>query len=187
MTIFERLKAEFDMTWTTILVGWTGLGIFSPSPDQWREFPPLLSIKDLAAFANERLVSTSDIEERDLIIELLALNLPEERRETIGQLLRNLSELAGGDSALELRKWRVVSLELLLEDLPRDEVEGLSALSEFWLDYGFPADSPHEVQGRGNAIAPRDYYTEENFSRLLARHRSWMQDEMVAIHNSKSI
>lgn len=181
MTPFARLGKQFGVNWTTILVGWKGLGVFSPWAARTAEFPPLLSADELAAYANERLASSSDVAEDDLIVNLLSLDLHTESRETITEHLARLSDLCGGDSSRELRKWRVVLLEDLLEHIPSDPLYGLIALTEFWQNFGFPPDSPHEAQGKGNMVSPADYYQESNYQRLVSRHKAWIEQEKARL------
>lgn len=182
MSVFANLQVGFDVNWTTMFVGWNGLGTFSPWPDRRDEFPPLFSASELACFADERLATYSDVAEDDLIVKLLWLDLPNERRETIRGLLKHLADLGEGDPVFELRKWRLVLLEDLLENIPSDALNGLIALTEFWQSVGFPMESPHEVQGRGNEVTPYEYYQDRNLKRLLDRHRSWVQEERTAIN-----
>ncbi len=145
MSTFAKLKANFDTNWTTILVGWNGLGAFSPWPDRADEFPPLLSVDELTAYANERLASSSDVAEEDLIVKLLSLNLHTESRKKIRDILTQLSDLSGGDQAFEIRKWRLILLEELLENIPKDAplwVNGFDRiLAKFRLSIGQPARS----------------------------------------------
>jgi len=182
LSTFEKIKADFNTNWTTLLVGWNGLGVFSPWPDRADEFPPLLSADEMVAYANERLALSSSIAEQDLIVKLLSFDLRQESREAIRGVLTQLSNLLESDSAFELRKWRVVLLEELLDDAPTDALYGLTALTEFWQGFGFPSDSPHEVQGRENEMTPFEYYGDQNWKRLLNRHRAWIQDEKSALH-----
>jgi hypothetical protein len=185
MNVFSKLRANFDISWTTILVGWNGLGAFSPWPDRSDEFPPLLSADDLVTYANERVASSSGVAEDDLIAKLLSLDLRTESRETIRDVLTHLSNLCRGNPAFEIRKWRLILLEELLDNIPKDALYGLMALTEFWQSFGFPLDSPHEVQGRGNKVAPSEYYQEHNLYQLLARHRIWAQKEKIALSNEQ--
>jgi hypothetical protein len=181
MSAFKKLKTDFDINWTTILAGWNGLGPFSPWPDRRDEFPPFFSADELVCFANERLDSSTDASEVDLILQVLSLNLRTEHRQTIRDLLARLSDLTGSDPAFELRKWRLVLLEELLSTMPNDATYGLTALTEFWQGFGFPPDSPHQVQGRGNEIVPSEYYQDDTLQRLLAQHRTWVKAEKEAI------
>lgn len=181
MSAFVDLRKQFGVNWTTVLVGWRGLGVLSPWPDRWKEFPPLLSAEELADYALARLDANTDQEELDAASSLLALNLREERREVVCALLDCLSSLDKSDPALELRKWRLILLEHRLEALPNDPLYSLIALTEFWNDFGFPSDSPHEAQGVGNSLSPSEFYTQANLDRLLSRHQAWIRDERESI------
>ncbi len=181
MSPFARLGKQFAVNWTTILVGWKGLGVFSPWPARSAEFPPLLSADELAAYANECLASSSDVAEDDLVVSLLSLDLHTESRETITEHLARLSDLHGCDPSREVRKWRVVLLEDLLGNIPSGPLYGLIALTEFWQNFGFPPDSPHEVQGKGNTVSPADYYQESNYQKLVSRHKAWIEQEKAGL------
>jgi hypothetical protein len=187
MSSFARLKGQFVVNWTTVLVGWKGLGVFSPWPARSADFPPLLSADELAAYANDRLALSSDAAEDDLVVRLLSLDLHTEGRETITEHLARLSDLSGCDPSHELRKWQVVLLEDLLDHIPSDPLYGLIALTEFWQNFGFPADSPHEVQGKGNTISPDDYYQESNYRRLVSRHKAWIEQEKAGLLVQKKL
>jgi len=181
MSTYTRLRESFDVNWTTILVGWKGLGGLSPWPDRWEEFPPLLTFKEVADYALERLESSNAGREQDATTELVSLNLGEERRGAILSLLAPLLDMDGGDPVTELRKWRLILLEQKLEHLPEDPLYALTELTEFWNEFHFPPDGPHEAQGVGNSISPADYYTQENRDRLLLRHRDWIKSEAESI------
>ncbi len=62
--------------------------------------------------------------------------------------------------------------------VPNEPLHGLLALTEFWGMFGYPDDSPHTVQGRGNRIAPNEYYSDENFRSILCRHVEWVSSEL---------
>lgn len=180
MSTFEKLGAIFDVSWTTVLVGWNGLGVLSPWPDRWTTWPPLISAHDIAAYADKRLSRCSG-RELDLTVVLVASGLQRETREEIKDLLTPLSKLDGGDPQVELRKWRLVLLEETLVSMPKDALHGLMALTEFWQSLGFPSDSPHVIQGRGNTITASEYYQEENLNQIITRHRSWIEDEKASL------
>ena len=177
MTTFTKLRDIFSTNWTTVLAGWTGLGALSPWPERWIQFPSLLSPEEVGAYAEERLVTASGPAEKALIVDLLSLDLRSEPRPVVLDILKRLSDLDGADPGLQLRKWRLMLLENLLQDLPQDPIEGLNTLTEFWQNFGFPLDSPHEVRGRGNSISPYEYYQSENLVRLLKNHWEWVEDE----------
>ena len=187
MSVFAKLNADFDINWTTVLVGWNGFGVFSPWTDRADEFPPLLSVDELVDYANVRLSSASGNIEADLIIQLLSHDLHTEKRVAIKDILTKLSDFGSRDPAFELRKWRLVLLLELLDNIPKDALYGLMALTEFWQNFGFPPDSPHEVQGRGNNIDPTEYYQDQNLQSLLDCHRDWVEKEREAIKKRENI
>jgi hypothetical protein len=172
MTLFERLRVEFGVNWTTLLVGWDRPGRFSHA---------VISVDEIDAYATERLVSSPTTDEEELVVRLLALNLRCERPEVIRERLVDLSTCNGADPSVELRKWRIALLEECLDNIPAHPIYGLTALTDFWNQFEYPPDSPHVVQGRGNSITPTEYYCEENLQRLLARHRAWIQVEKHAL------
>ena len=47
MKTFDKLQNTFSINWSTILVGWEGLGMISPWPYDWEKFPPLLNIDEI--------------------------------------------------------------------------------------------------------------------------------------------
>ena len=177
MSPFVKLKSEFEVTWTTLLVGWKGLGGLSAWPNKPASFPTLLSRDEISAFTADKLQSSSNPAEQGLILRMLASDLATESRETVEKWLSELSEENGSDPLIELRKWRLVLLEQLLDNIPGDALYGLIALTEFWQNFGFPPDSPHEVQGRGNAISPSEYYQTDHLKHALSLHRAWIMRE----------
>ena len=185
MSAFTELDETFGANWTTVLVGWNGLGILSPWPERWTESPPLLSAKEVASYAYRVLDTAVDPAEQALVVELLSQDLSTSQRETIRDILHQLSSLVNSDPATEVRKWRLVLLEQTLRELPKDAVHGLATLSDFWQDFGFPSDSPHVVQGRGNNVSPLEYYREDYFHKLLEAHYTWIQHEKASLDNKK--
>ncbi|MCG3129214.1 MAG: hypothetical protein CHACPFDD_04132 [Phycisphaerae bacterium] len=181
MTMLARINEAFVANWMTVFVGWEGLGRFSGWPDRWTEFPSLLTAEEIVTFWETRLMAEAGPQEEQLILRLLTVDLRNETRESVKDMLGALAALEGGDAGTELRKWRVILLEGVLESLPQDPVDGLIELTEFWQGFGFPADSPHVVQRRGNAIDARDHYQQDNFVGLLARHYAWLEAERAAI------
>jgi hypothetical protein len=120
VSIVEKLRAAFDANWTTVLVGWNGLGVLSSWPDRWTEYPPLISREEIAAYAEERLSCCSDPAQQNLRVTLVSPELQRQAREEIKDLLERLSKLDAGDPQIELRKWRLILLEEVLASLPKD-------------------------------------------------------------------
>lgn len=176
MNDFERLQIYFRVNWMTVLVGWEGLGVFNPAPGEWFEFPALLCANDILNFANKQLLIVTDPNEFNLITDLAFQDLDAMNRIEIRELLSPLAISWSENRDVEIRKWRVVLLERLLEEMPKDFFYGLLAVADFWSDLGFPADAPKMS----------DEYTEENFQKSLATHKSWIVKERAKI-NSLSV
>jgi hypothetical protein len=186
LTVFGKIRKLFEVNWTTVLVGWNGLGILSPWPERWSEFPSLLNSSEISAYCDERLASIPDPAELNLIVMLLS-SFQTESREAVKQLLMSLSELSKGNSSLELRKWRVALLEETLDKMSNDVLDGLMELTEFWQDFGFPADAPCAIQKICSAVDASEFYQHENLNALVSTHRTWIENEKITIKNTLSM
>jgi hypothetical protein len=154
--------------------------ITAVAPSGLTDFPPLLSASEIAAYAEQRLTA-SDEAEVDFLEKFLSLDLQGASREQIESFAYRLSDLERHDTDVELRKWRAIRLEEVLETIPDDPIYGSIALTEFWQEFGFPPDSPHEVQGKDSSFDPSEYYRPENWTRLLNIHRVWLKNEIEVI------
>jgi hypothetical protein len=165
----DEMKNEgLPVNWGTVLVGLQGPG----------KFLPLLTLDDLRSFATDQLARATPEHEKLIVTALLAAD--EGNDESIAAV-RILAQVCQADEERESRKWRVVLLGRAIDQLPSEPLYGLLALTEFWERFGYPADSPHVVQGRGHAPSPADYYTEANFRAELQRHQEWLRTETAAL------
>jgi hypothetical protein len=175
MTIFEKMQgSELPLNWTTILVGWEGPG----------KLPRQLSSSEVASYA-ARMIEKSP-EQPVEVFQLADASVGEDDK--IYRLIRNLSAQEASDRNFETRKWRLFLLEEAMKELGDDPIYGLLHLSEFWEKFDYPADSPHEIQGRNNQYPPEAFYTDETFQRIIASHRQWLNDETtyLKIHSKQS-
>ena len=162
MNILELMKLNgLEVNLNTILVGWSGFGKFS------RQLFP----KDIIDYA-VRLVSDDENQPAD-VWELASLSVSDTQ-----ELDGILSRFQLNNTEQEQRKWRVILVKLLLTELPNDYLQGLISLTEFWDKFGYPDDSPHVVQGRNNQVSPTDYYTQENYLKILDAHKIWVENEI---------
>ncbi len=118
----------------------------------------------------------SDMKENDPTIVRLAA-AGEDEAEVIDSSLRTLSAKELSSDDFEVRKWRYVLLEQVLETLPVDPVAGLIALTEFWEQFDFPVDCPHVVQGRGNDLTAQQYFTAPFLDQMARKHANWLERE----------
>jgi hypothetical protein len=165
MNYLEAFRAaHLGVNWRTIAVGWDG-------PGKW---PRLLTLDDVQTFAASAASPPPSLE--PALLRILAASADE--TEEVARAIHLLADACRADPDRELRKWRVVLLKEQLWKGPRDPIYGLLALTEFWEKFGYPGDGPHVVQGRNDATAPNEYYSELNFRRLTQRHADWIEAEV---------
>jgi len=157
MSYLADMKAAgLSITWGTLLIGWEGPG----------KHARLVDAEEVFTFAESLM--------QNLAPEMAAaLADPDD----VPRALRELAAKEGANRDSELRKWQLVMLRRALAELPKDPVYGLTALTEFWERFDYPSDSPHVIQGRENQISPADYFTEDNFRRIVEGHQRWIQSE----------
>lgn len=164
MMYMDEMRAEgLSVNWCTVLVGREGPG----------KYPPLLGLDDVRRVAEAEL---ADVSESSAEAVAIAVASDDETTE-VDACLRKLAAREPSDPSKELRKWRLVLLKRAMKELPQDPLYGLLRLTEFWERFDFPSDSPHVVQGRGNLTTPQEYYTNENFTRLVRKHEEWIARE----------
>jgi hypothetical protein len=157
-------KAGMIVRWGTVLIGRWGPG----------EFGRLVEPEDIVSFAIDNISDEPTSYDEDVLI--LAGLTPAEYDE-VDEYLRRIANHEKFDCDRELRKWRLLLLKQALDDLADDPLYGPIRLTEFGAKFDYPADSPHTVQGRGNKIEPKNYYTRKNFDELRKSHYRWLEDE----------
>jgi hypothetical protein len=156
-------ELEFKITWRLIDIGFMGSETF-------RNELSSQEIIDYAIF-----VCNNNINDEDII------NLACEYSENIDKVdsyLKNLVSKERTSNEIELKKWRVVYVKKQLSKPSTDFISGLIELGDIWAKFNFPEDSPHIFQGINNDITPEQYYTEENYKKLLKTHFIWLSDEI---------
>jgi hypothetical protein len=165
--VFNTIRAKFPVNWLTLLIGWRGLG----------NHPKLIDLQDVRDFSADMLGSSVNVDAR--VADLATLS------EADGDRVDSTLAALAGEGAYqydnEVRKWMVILLEQVLASLPADPLYGLLQMTDFWSQFGFPAGSPHEVQGQGNSMTPAEYYTRETYDRLLGQHKSWLERETARL------
>ncbi|MCS1350911.1 DUF2247 family protein [Mechercharimyces sp. CAU 1602] len=154
-----------QVNWMTLLIGLKGLGNHNS----------LIEVKEVINFAVEWLgtVLSDSLDENVIAI----ASAYESDREDIEKSLKRLSSTVDSTEEIECRKWRFVLLKRRLKYLSRDPLYGMIGLTEFWADFNYPDDSPHMVQGRNINMEPKEYYSQEFYEDVLAKHHSWLERE----------
>lgn len=123
-----------------------------------------------------------DDEERIEICELAGTYADE--RDEVCELLWKLAEQDNSEDDMEERKIRAVIVYNVLKTKNSNFIDGLMELTDLWASLGFPNDSPHIVQGKGNSITPNEYYTENYYNVLYEKNREWLKSEVEFLKNS---
>jgi hypothetical protein len=158
---------NLSVNWGTILVGLRGPG----------KVAPLLSESDAVEYAQNVIEKTGG--ETAFLASDIAYGGGD--AEAIKQALFTLAKLQGCNLELEERKWRLVLLKKTLAELGDDPIYDLIRLTEFWEQFDYPEDSPHQVQGRNSSDTPENYYTHDNFDMVLKKHKIWIREEELRI------
>lgn len=95
-----------------------------------------------------------------------------------------LKELARKDSAdvdVQKRKWRACLLEILLDNINENWLQGLLELMEFWVSMGMPDDCPQTFPSSDKKKRIQDYFTQASYESSLSRNREWLDKEILSI------
>ena len=164
MKLAEQAKyLGLSLSWEIIRCAWEGQdGV-----------PRLVAASEVRRFALGEIETASTVD-----LESIAVLTSEDNGDEIRV---QLSKLAPEISDRAVRVCRLLHVHRVLDRLPGDPVDALMELTSLWASLGFPADSPHVVQGRGNAITPAEYFTDENLRIILERHAAWVESEAASL------
>ena len=169
ITINDFIEKGVMITWTVLKIGFDG------STQYYKQ----LSGKDIINY------SINKIENGDETLEVLLLASTNESCDgEISKLLQVLSNAENTSIDIELRKWRAIYVYSYLLEIQDDYIQGLVELGDIWAKLDFPNDSPHVFQGRKNKITPEEYYTQENYKKLLEIHKKWLEEEIIDLRKS---
>lgn len=165
--LFQDFTQRFAANWTSLLTGWRGFG----------QIRRLVTIPDIRQFALAKLESAPQ-SDPDLA-ELATIS--EEHEDVVETFLARLASAEATYAEAEARKWIICLLESQLLKLSNDPIYGLLQLTDFWASLDFPDYSPHQVQGKGNNVSPTEYYSPENYRRVVQLHRDWIEQESLKL------
>lgn len=160
-------KYGLNITWTIVDIGYNS-----------EKFKHLLNAQDIINYSIE-LLENGD---RSLDVTLLA-SANGGNIEEISELIRKLAKNETKNYNIEFKKWRVIYLINYLPKNQKDYIQGLIDIGDIWAMFDFPYDSPHVFQGRNNSITPAEYYTQENFVKLMKSHEIWIENELADLRN----
>ena len=138
----------------------------------------LLITEDIIEYASDILMQGDD---RLVICELAGADSTDS--EYIKEKLFGLVEAENSENDYEERKIRAVIISEKLKEKNSNYINGLMELTELWVQFGYPEDSPHIIQGRGNNISPTEYYTQSNYDKLYIKNKEWLEKELSFLKN----
>lgn len=159
------LENNIKLNWTDIKFGVEGF-----ENDNY-ELSPLLSEQDIEGYA-QIVLESSNLSSSilDKIGNLFSQDFAEKKA-----TIDSLSEFNELDSYY---KWRWLQVQEFIFNLNEEDfVKGLLKISEFWLDMFQPMDSPYEFQGFGNNLNPQEFYTQNNYNKIIQKHKDWLEKE----------
>lgn len=164
--IKDFIEQGFQISWTLLHMGFSG----------GDKIKKQLTGQDIINYA------ITKIEEGDESVEVVLLaGSHNVNTEEINDLLIRLSKNEKVDYNIEYRKWRVIYLLKHLPNIHDDYIQGIIKIGDIWAALDFPDDSPRVFQGLNNSITPIEYYTQENYIRLLENNRAWLNKEIAEL------
>lgn len=142
-----------------------------------------LSSNEVSSFACNELAKPDGV--KDILLTAISeVAFCSEVTDEVVSYLRLICDEEHIDLNLSSRKWRYLSLKLVMDELPDDCVYGLLKLNEFWMLWGEDVGSPNIVQGVGNNISPTEYYSDEQYQLTIKNHQEWLEKEKSELASS---
>jgi len=131
--------------------------------------------KDIEEYAYSILGNKCGEEEYDLIFKLLSqIEIFDLCTPCIDQCLQSLSEIENTEWSTERRKWRYVSLDMLIRKLSGDVMSDIIDIYEFWTHYERPIATL-------DIINESPLFDHVFYDKLLSSHREWLHQEKAEI------
>lgn len=161
-------KNKISVNWTTIIIGWYGPGKFNRQ----------LKEQDIINYAINLIVNDENQQQEVLMI----ASCSEKDCCEIQELINKLVNEEKVNKEIEERKWQIILLMKLLNNLSDKPTYGLVEFTEFWEKFSYPENSPHVVQGLKNNITPSEYYSKENFDAVFRTHKHWIKSQLEELN-----
>jgi hypothetical protein len=171
MIKLKRFEEEgIEINWLTIVIGWYGPG----------KYTRLLLNKDIIEYATNLIVEQNNQEEQVLML----ASCREQDSEEIDTILNKLALGVVTSKDTEERKWVLILLKDLLFSISSNLIQGLVEITSFWEKFNYPSYSPHIIQGVNNNIKPKDYYSEQNYKKIIEAHKIWVENQLKSVKNN---
>lgn len=137
-----------------------------------------LKVEEIIEYAIEQLESGND---RNEVCEIAGFC--DSDLDYLLDILHELAREEKSDDEFEERKLRAVIIRDSLKLKKDNCIDGLMELTDLWIEFGCPKDSPHIIQGKHNNISPNEYYTDDNYNYLYKKNMDWLKDEILFLQN----
>ena len=144
----------------------------------FEEIPISIKYKDVVNYIDTQLFEVN--ENTDDFVSLLCTTNFDDFEKTLSKLL----EKDTSNLLIQKRKWRVLFLKELLENINPDPLQGLLEMLEFWTFMGDPLDSPHRYPSEKTK---KDYFSKKNYEKLLKQNQNWLKEEINRIIKEEKI
>ncbi|WP_392551402.1 DUF2247 family protein [Orbus wheelerorum] len=166
--IFNELKKLDIVDWGVVYLGCKGLPIGELSPN------------NVSDYACEQLAI---IESNDAtFMSVSELSFCTEINIEVINLISKLCDLNNVNLILSKKKWVVLSIKELMNHLSKDSVYGLLELNNFWNEWGELNNSPNIIQGVNNRMTPSEFYSDENYLKIVLDYNLWIKKELNKLY-----
>ena len=182
MTKFDYLKSVFPCDWLTVFVGWRGVGVYSPWPNDWLRFPPLIVEGEILDFCDEH----ADLSDERMQIRIAALveELCADNRSR-ASILEKLAALCEGRNQekcdVEMRKWRCACMALIFEASNGDAFANIHAIEEVMVEFGSLQGAADKMRRQGWVSDACSHYDEDQCMARIREWRKWLDAEIASI------
>ena len=155
LSLFKKNKLDINIK--TLLIGLHGPG----------KMGACISARDVTEWAMDQYLGGK------AAMEKRAFSDPK----NLSDIYQELAHLSENDENLneDEKKWVLVLLKNLLENLPNNPTEGLCDLQGFWAELDYPPYRPAIIQGVDIKLNPNDYYTTSTYELAIKNHHTWAE------------
>lgn len=156
----------FKVCWKLIKIGLYGNN----------QIPVILTYDETIDYLDGLLTNATT--QTDSIISLLC---EKDNSESFERALGELALEDKSNTVLQNRKWRAYLLNKALDTVSEDCLQGMLALTEYWMTIGEPKECPMAFPINNNSRSINDFFSESSYEIHLKKNQDWLDKEIVEI------
>lgn len=160
---------NLKITWKLIYIGLYGYDVIQP----------ILTDYDVFEYLDDLLTDVNNL--TDDIISLVCLK---DNKSEFRKFLQNLANHDESEMSIQVRKWKVLLLQELLNNISKEPLKGLLELMEFWFSIGVTNDCPFVFPDSKDSKAIQEYFSQSSYDIIVADNREWLEHEVQNLANS---